>query len=163
MKITKKGEELEVAGVQPTVGKSAPEFALKNLQDEEIRLSDFIGKPVLISVVPDIDTRVCAIQTKRFNQEAAQLENVQFLTISNNTKEEQKNWCAAEGVAMQMLHDTDHQFGEAYGLVIPEMNRLARAIFVINAAGEVAYQEIVSEISDEPDYQTALAKAKELI
>lgn len=163
MKITLKGEELEIAGVQLEVGNTAPDFTLKNLKDETVRLSDFAGKPVLISVVPDIDTRVCAIQTKRFNQEAAQIENVQFLTISNNTKAEQENWCAAEGVDMQMLHDTDNVFGEAYGLVIPAMNRLARAIFVVDADGKLSYQEIVSEVSNEPDYQTALDKAKELV
>lgn len=158
MRVTKKGEELEVAGIQPEVGGNAPSFSLPNLNDDAIQLSDFVGKAVLISVVPDIDTRVCSIQTKRFNQEAANVSGAKLITISNNTKEEQAKWCAAEGVDMEILHDTQLSFGEAYGLYIPEIGHLARAIFVIDKAGKIVYEEIVPEISHEPDYDTALEK-----
>ncbi|MFD2308274.1 thiol peroxidase [Enterococcus termitis] len=160
MKVTKKGEEVEIIGVQPEVGTKAPNFSLKNLTDEVVNLSDFSGTPVLISVVPDIDTRVCSLQTKRFNEEAAKIEGVKFITISNNTKEEQANWCAAEGVDMEILHDTDGTFGEAYGLFIPAMGRLARVIFVIDKEGKIIYEAISTEISEEPDYNAALEKAK---
>jgi thiol peroxidase len=160
MKVTKKGEEVEIIGVQPEVGTKAPNFSLKNLKDEVVNLSDFSGTPVLISVVPDIDTRVCSLQTKRFNEEAAKIEGVKFITISNNTKEEQANWCAAEGVDMEILHDTDGTFGEAYGLFIPAMGRLARVIFVIDKEGKIIYEAISTEISEEPDYNAALEKAK---
>ena len=136
---------------------------MKNLNNQEINLADYKGKTVLISVVPDIDTRVCSLQTKRFNQEAAKLDGVQIITISNNTVEEQANWCAAEGVEMEMLHDTEDSFGAAYGLYIPEMGRLARAIFVIDPEGTLVYEEIVSEVSSEPDYQQALEGAKSVI
>lgn len=117
----------------------------------------------MISVVPDIDTRVCALQTKRFNQEAGNIRGVQFVTISNNTREEQDNWCAAEGVDMEMLHDKDGSFGKAYGLFIPELGKLARSIFVIDAAGKIVYEEISSEISEEPDYDKAIASAKAVV
>ncbi|MGM0218404.1 thiol peroxidase [Enterococcus sp. AZ126] len=160
MKVTKKGEEVEIIGVQPEVGVKAPDFSLKNLSDEVIKLSDFTGTPVLISVVPDIDTRICSLQTKRFNQEAGKVEGVKFITISNNTKEEQENWCAAEGVDMEILHDTEGTFGQAYGLFIPAMGRLARSIFVINKEGKIAYEVISTEISEEPDYAAALEQAK---
>lgn len=160
MKVTRKGEEVEIIGVQPEIGTKAPDFSLGNLNDKIVNLSDFIGTPVLISVVPDIDTRICSLQTKRFNLEAANVEGVKFITISNNTKEEQANWCAAEGVDMEILHDTDGKFGEAYGLFIPAMEHLARGIFVIDKEGNIVYEAISAEIAEEPDYVTALEKAK---
>ena len=162
MKVTIKGEAVHLLGEQPSVGSQAPDFTLVNLNKKIIQLSDLQDQPVIISVVPDIDTRVCQLQTKRFNQEAAALEGVHFLTISNNTKEEQANWCAAEGISMEMLHDGDNRFGELYGLVIKETGRLARSIFVIDQKRKVAYAEIVSEVAMEPDYESALAAAKSL-
>lgn len=160
MFVTKKGEQVEIIGEQPKVGMKAPAFSLPNLDDEIVSLKDLAGKTVLISVVPDIDTRVCSLQTKRFNQEAAKVEEVVFITISNNTKEEQANWCAAEGVDMELLHDTKGTFGEAYGLFIPAMGRLARAIFVIDQEGTLVYEVVSTEIAEEPDYDLALEKAK---
>ncbi|WP_430598084.1 thiol peroxidase [Enterococcus sp. AZ177] len=160
MNVTRKGEKVEIIGAQPEVGAKAPDFSLGNLNDEVVNLSDFTGTPVLISVVPDIDTRICSLQTKRFNQEAANVEGVKFITISNNTKEEQANWCAAEGVDMEILHDTEGEFGEAYGLFIPTMGHLARSIFVIDKDGNIVYEAISAEISEEPDYATALEQAK---
>jgi len=163
MEVTLKGSPLTVEGKQPTVGMMAPIFTLKNLQDQSVSLESLLGQPVILSVVPDIDTRICQLQTKRFNQEAGAMHDISFATISNNTKEQQANWCAAEGVDMEMLHDPDNRFGKAYGLYIPEANILARAIFVLNKTGEVVYEEIVSEIAQEPDYNQALTVAKELL
>lgn len=160
MNVQRKGQLVELIGEQPKVGLAAPDFTLPNLEDQQIKLSDLAGQPVLISVVPDIDTRVCSLQTKRFNQEAAAVTGVHFLTISNNTKEEQASWCAAEGVDMQILRDEQGKFGAAYGLFIPEMNHLARAIFVIDKEGQLVYEAISAEISEEPNYQAALAAAK---
>lgn len=163
MYMTRKGEKHEVAGVQPTVGSAAPDFSLKDIEDKNWQLGEFLDKPLIISVVPDIDTRVCSLQTKRFNQEAAAEKELNFVTISNNTKEEQANWCAAEGVDMTLLHDEDAIFGTAYGLFIPDTGRLLRSIFVVATDGTISYQELVTEQSDEPDYQKALAAAKALI
>ena len=162
MNVTRKGHVLELTGEQPEVGTKAPVFSLKNLNNQEINLADYKGKTVLISVVPDIDTRVCSLQTKRFNQEAAKLDDVQIITISNNTVEEQANWCAAEGVEMEMLHDTEAPPGAAPGPPPPETGRPARAIFVIDPEGTLVYEEIVSEVSSEPDYQQALEAAKKV-
>lgn len=163
MNVTLKGEAVELAGQQTKVGDKAPEFSLQDLNEETHSLKELLAKPLIISVVPDINTSVCAIQTKRFNEEAAKIEEINFVTISNNTKEEQAAWCGAEGVEMTMLHDTDLSFGEAYGLVIPKINHLARAIYVVTPTGEITYQEIVAEIATEPDYSKALVAAKNLI
>ncbi len=162
MKVTLKGKPLELAGDQPKVGAKAPDFSLVNLNKQIIQLSDLSDKPVIISVVPNINTSVCQLQTKRFNQEAVQIDGVHFLTISNNTKEEQESWCAAEGVDMEMLHDTELKFGKLYGLFMPEVELLARAIFVIDKKMNIVYEEIVPEIATEPNYEEALAAVKAL-
>lgn len=156
MEVTLKGDVVQVEGTQPEVGQVAPDFSLVNLSKKIVQLSDLKGQPVVVSVVPDINTSVCQLQTKRFNQEMAKLPEVQFLTISNNTKEEQENWCAAEGVGMEMLHDTELKFGKLYGLHIPAIDKLARAIFVLDAQGKIIYREITPEISQEPDYEKVL-------
>lgn len=163
MKITLKGNPVELEGVQPIIGDKAPSFSLQDLKDNTVELTTSINQPLIISVVPDIDTSVCALQTKRFNQEAATETGINFVTISNNTKEEQSNWCAAEGVEMTMLRDSDLEFAKNYGLLIPAIDRLARAIFVVDTTGTIVYEEITPEVSQEPDYTKALEAAKALI
>ncbi|MGX7133014.1 thiol peroxidase [Enterococcus songbeiensis] len=163
LEVSRKGTMYKVPGKQPQVGELAPFFQLPDLQEKSHSLPDFKGKPTILSVIPDIDTRVCALQTKRFNQEASKISAIHFVTISNNTKEQQAAWCGQEGVDMLMLHDTDHSFGDAYGLWIPEFGHLARAIFVLDSKGVVQYQEISQEISQEPNYEQALAAANALI
>ncbi|WP_207941433.1 thiol peroxidase, atypical 2-Cys peroxiredoxin [Enterococcus sp. DIV2402] len=163
MNITRKGEVLEVPGTQLKTGDKAADFSLKDLGDKQYTLQNFAGKPTILSVVPDIDTRICALQTKRFNIEASQIEGINFATISNNTKEEQANWCGQEGVEMVMLHDPENTFGESYSILIPELNRYARVIYVLDQEGVIRYEEIVPEMAQEPDYEKALAAAKALV
>jgi thiol peroxidase len=163
MNITRKGEVLEVPGTQLKTGDKAADFSLKDLGDKQYTLQNFAGKPTILSVVPDIDTRICALQTKRFNIEASQIEGINFATISNNTKEEQANWCGQEGVEMVMLHDPENTFGESYSVLIPELNRYARVIYVLDQEGVIRYEEIVPEMAQEPDYDKALAVAKALV
>ncbi|HIY56895.1 MAG TPA: thiol peroxidase [Candidatus Tetragenococcus pullicola] len=163
MEITFKGQAVELSGTPPKVGDKAPNFILKDLNDQPHSLEEMQGKPVILSVIPDIDTRVCALQTKRFNQEASQVSDVYFATISNNTKEEQANWCAKEGADMLMLHDPENKFGESYHLYIPKRDHFARAIFALDQEGTIRYEEIVSEISHEPDYEEALKQVRSLL
>jgi thioredoxin-dependent peroxiredoxin len=156
-------EKIKVHGIKfisidpITVGQDAPEVVLNDLAGQQHQLSQ-VTKPLLISVFPDIRTKTCSLQTQRFNVEAAAHQDIEFWSISNNTPEEQATWCAAHGVDMTILSD-DGSFGEAFGLTMkigPLVNRLARSIFVIKD-GKVVYRQIVTEISDEPDYQAALA------
>lgn len=162
MEILLKGTPVTLQGEPPKVGDKLPGATLLDLEDKAISLSDLTKKPLIISVVPDIDTSVCALQTKRFNQEAGAIPNINFVTVSNNTKEEQSNWCAAEGVDMLMLHDADKSFTEAFGLLIPDLGRLARAIFVVDTQGNIVYEEVVSEVTNEPNYNLAIEAAKKL-
>ena len=163
MQVTIKGEAVDLAGAQVQVGDQAPDFTLVNLKKQIVQLSDLKDKPVIISVVPNIDTRICQLQTKRFNQEAAAITDIHFLTISNNSKEEQEKWCASEGVDMEMLHDTENKFGDLYGLLIPEKGILARAIYVVDTNQKVVFADITPEVSTEPPYEAALEAAKALI
>ena len=162
MKITRHDEPLSTNGTPVDVNGVFPEFTVQNAKGENVSSSDLLKKVTFISVVPDINTSVCSISTKKFNQDVDKYSNIAFYTVSTNTIEEQANWCAAEGVEMEMLHDTEDSFGAAYGLYIPEMGRLARAIFVIDPEGTLVYEEIVSEVSSEPDYQQALEAAKKV-
>ena len=164
MQVTLKGEIIEVLGTQPVVGEKAPAFSLYNTKDEKVSLDDLRGSIVLISVFPDINTSVCDKQTRKFNETAANVEGLTLLTVSKNTKEELINWCSASGIDMQMLHDDNGEFGEAYGLKVPHMgNKMARSVFVIDKEGVLSYMEIVSEIATEPDEAAALAAAKKLL
>ena len=164
MQVTLKGETIEVLGTQPVVGEKAPAFSLYNTKDEKVSLDDLRGSVVLISVFPDINTRVCDNQTRKFNETAANIEGVALLSVSRNTKEELADWCSANGIDMQMLHDDNGEFAEAYGLKVPQMgNKLARSVFVIDKEGVLSYMEIVPEIATEPDEAAALAAAKKLL
>lgn len=160
MQITRKGTPYQLEGTQTKVGDQAPAFTVKNLNDKEVALADFAGKVVLISVIPDIDTRVCAQQTRAFNEKASAIKDVQLLTISNNTKEQQSSWCGAEGIEMEMLHDTELTFAHAYGLYMTGLEKIARSVFVVDGDGAIVYQEIVPEMVDEPDYQKVIEVAK---
>jgi thiol peroxidase len=164
MQVTLKGEIIDVLGTQPVVGEKAPAFSLYNTKDEKVSLDDLRGSVVLISVFPDINTRVCDNQTRKFNETAANIEGVALLSVSRNTKEELADWCSANGIDMQMLHDDNGEFAEAYGLKVPQMgNKLARSVFVIDKEGVLSYMEIVPEIATEPDEAAALAAAKNLL
>lgn len=149
----------KVASLHPVTTGKAPDFTLTDLKGNKVTLSK-LTKPVLISVFPDINTSICSLQTKHFNVEAAKHDEIDFLSISNNTTEEQKNWCAAEGVDMTILADNG-DFGKAYGLVLnggPLAGRLTRSVFVVKN-GEITYSEILSELTNEPNYEAALAAA----
>ena len=118
----------------------------------------------MISVVPNINTSVCSIQTKKFNQLMDQYPGANFLTVSTNTIEDQQNWCAAEGVKnMKMVADSEQSFGYALKVLIPDEGILARSIWVLDADGKIVYEQVVPEVVDEPDYDAALAALKKLL
>jgi thiol peroxidase len=152
-------------GTQVSVGDKAPNFKVVDNNFAPIELSNFTHKNILISVVPSLDTGVCSLQTKRFNDEVANLpEDVVILTISNDLPFAQKRFCTTEGVdKIKVLSDSVwRNFGENYGLLIKDMGLLTRAIFIIDSTGKIAYKELVANISEHPDYDEALATIKAL-
>ncbi|HOF18557.1 MAG TPA: thiol peroxidase [Phycisphaerae bacterium] len=158
--VTFKGTPLTLLGQAVKVGDAAPDFVVLDNDLKEVRLADLRGKKLLISVVPSLDTGVCSIQTRKFNQAAAKMgQDVVILTVSMDLPFAQKRWCGAEGVT-QVRTVSDHRdasFGQAYGLLIRELRLLARAVLVVDAGGKVVYEQIVPEMTQEPDYDAALA------
>ncbi|MFD1621325.1 thiol peroxidase [Thalassotalea marina] len=164
--LVKAGEKyVTLLGTQVEVGQNAPNFKVVDENFAPIELSEFNGKNILISVVPSLDTGVCSLQTKRFNDEIANTgDNTVMLTISNDLPFAQKRFCKSENVTqIQVLSDAVwRDFGTKYGLLIKDMGLLTRAIFIINPEGKVVYKELVEKISNHPDYQQALAALNEL-
>ena len=164
--VTMKGEPLTLAGKRVKVGDLAEDFEVVENDLSVVKFSSFRGKVCLISSVPSLDTGVCDIQTRKFNEQAKALANdVVVLTISMDLPFAQGRWCgAAEVENIQTLSDhRKAQFGNAFGVLIKELRLLARAVFVVNKDGVVRYIQIVDELTNEPDYEAALKAAKELL
>jgi thiol peroxidase len=163
--LTHKGRPRTVIGARLNVGDKAPDFTLVANDFSEVTLADSAGKVRLISVVPSLDTEVCDMQTRRFNQEAAAFgPDVVVLTVSADLPYAQRRWCGAAGVErVQTLSDhRDMSFGNAYGTHVKETRLEQRAVFVVDRAGIVRYVEYVPEISQQPDYDAALAALREV-
>ncbi len=164
--VTLKGNPVNLSGEPPQAGDAAPDFELVANDLSKVKLSDDAGKVRILSVVPSIDTSVCSIQTKRFNQEIDNLPaDVVAYTISVDTPFAQKRWCGAEGVEkMKLLSDyKGNTFGQAYGLYIAEpLGANARSVFIVGKDDKIAYAQIVPEIAQEPNYDEVLQKAREL-
>ncbi|MDG5787003.1 thiol peroxidase [Evansella sp. AB-P1] len=160
--VTFKGNPVKLIGSQVKVGDAAPQFKVLANDLSEVTLDDSKGKVRLISVVPSIDTGVCEQQTRRFNEEASKLDNVEVLTISVDLPFAQKRWCAAEGIDnLQTLSDhRDLSFGTNYGVAIEELRLLSRSIFVVDSSDKVTYVEYVPEVTDHPNYDAALEAAR---
>ena len=159
--ITMKGNPLTLIGNEIKVGDVAPDATLVANDLSEVKLSSFKGKKVIISVVPSLDTPVCDLQTKRFNQEAAKLGDIVILTVSKDLPFAQRRWCGAAGVtAVKTLSDYRGNFGELYGVLIKGLSLLARAIFIINEEGKVVYTQTVKEVATEPNYDEVLEAIK---
>lgn len=163
---TFQGNPLTLVGTEVKVGDVAPEFALVANDLSPATLADYAGKVVVIAAVPSLDTPVCDMETRRFNNEAAALgDDVVILAVSMDLPFAQARWCGAAGVeAVKTLSDhKDASFGENWGALIKELRLLTRAVFVVGKDGKVAYVEYLKEITEEPDYDAALAAVKELV
>ena len=154
-----------LVGPELKPGDKAPAFTLDKGRGERIRSEQFAGKPLVISVIPSIDTRVCSMQTRRFNQEAAKLSgDVSILTVSADLPFAQSRWCGAEGID-KVIMGSDHidmNFGDAYGTHIKEDRLDSRAVFVVDTNGIIRYAEYVPTSGQEPNYDAALATLKEV-
>ena len=154
--VTMKGSPLTLVGNQVSVGETAPDFVVIDNNLAPVKFSSFRGRICIISSVPSLDTPVCDLETKMFNEEAGRLEkDVVILTISMDLPFAQKRWCAAAGVnKVQTLSDhRDASFGNAFGVLIRDLRLLARAVFLIDQKGAIRYVQLVKEITNEPDYK----------
>ncbi|GEK28250.1 thiol peroxidase [Furfurilactobacillus siliginis] len=159
MEITVRGEKVQLVGEPLKIGDELPHFKLFNQAGEKVKTVDLIGKPMVVSVVPDLHTDVCSLETKKFNQQADEFPDVPFLTISTNTPADQTDWCAAEGVKnLTLLSDHEESFGYATNLLIPDLDLLARCVYVVDGNGKIVYRDLLRELTDEPDYDKVLAQ-----
>ena len=163
MAITLGGNPINVAGNFPKVGDTAPDFKLVSGDLSEVSLSDFSGKKKLLNIVPSLDTGVCAMSTKKFNDAA--VDGVVTLVISADLPFAQGRFCGAEGTTNVVTLSTMRgaEFKRNYGVDItdgPLSGVTARAVVVLDENNKVLYSELVPEIKDEPNYQAALAALK---
>ncbi len=161
--ITFKGNPMTLVGPELKVGDKAPDFSVVDNGLGPVTLASSAGKVRIISAVPSLDTPVCDTETRRFNQEAANLPGaVAVLTISLDLPFAQKRWCGAAGID-RVTTLSDYQtrsFGKNYGVLIKELMLLSRTIFVIDAKDTIRYIQHVPEVTSEPDYAAVIAAAK---
>ena len=163
--ITFKGNEVHTVGDLPAVGSPAPDFSLVDGELGEATLVSFVGKTVILNIVPSLDTGICALSAKRFNQEAAGLGSTIIVNVSADLPFAQGRFCEAEKLeAISNLSVfRSPEFGTAYGTTMtdgPLRGLQSRAVVIINSEGTVIYTEQVPEIVQEPDYDAALAAMK---
>lgn len=163
--VTLKGSPLTLIGPELKAGDKAPDFTCVDANLKPVSLAE-TGNPVRIfSVVPSLDTPVCDAQTRRFNEEAAKLPGVEIIAISMDLPFAQKRWCGAFGIdRVKMLSDhRDGSFGANYGTLIKELRLESRAIFVLDRDGVIRHAQYVKEVTDFPDYDSALKVARSLV
>lgn len=166
--VTFKGNPLTLAGDAVQAGQAAPEFTLHYYADglKTITKADLQGKPSIISVVPSLDTPVCQVQTKRFNQDLGALgDKINAVTVSLDLPFAMNRFCGAEDIKTMRV-GSDYQnrtFGNNWGMLIEELKLLARGVFVLDAAGKVVHAETVPEVTAEPNYDAALAALNGLL
>jgi thioredoxin-dependent peroxiredoxin len=166
--VTFKGSPLTLQGPELLAGQHAPAFTLRRglAPDSAYTLESDTGKVRLFNIVPSLDTPVCDLQTRRFNQEAIGLgDRAVVVTVSMDLPPAQERWCQA-AMAENLITASDYYdqgFGLAWGLRIKELGLLTRAVVILDGAGIVRYLQIVPEVAQEPEYESAIAAARDLI
>lgn len=159
--VTLQGNPIHTSGDLPAKGGKAPDFRLIDRELNERSLADYTGKRKVLNIVPSLDTPVCAAQARRFNEEAAGLDNTQVLVISADLPFAQSRFCETENIGnldtLSIVRSTD--FGDAYGVSLTEgplAGICARAVVVLDENDVVQYTQLVPEIAEEPDYEAVL-------
>jgi len=165
LEVTMKGNPIKLYGYDVEVGESAPNCTLTGNDLSNFELSSLKGKKAILLAVPSLDTPVCDIEAKRFNQEALKLgNNIKVVVISMDLPFAQKRWCGQTNCD-QIITLSDYKeasFGQSYGVLLKDMRLLARAVFVVDANGILQYKQIVPEITQEPNYEEVLEVVKKL-
>ena len=163
--VTMKGNPLTLVGDEVTVGQKAPDFVAIDHNLSPVKFSSYRGKICILTSVPSLDTPVCAIETRKFNEEANRLSaDIVILTLSMDLPFAQKRWCGAEGITrIQTLSDhRDAAFGMSYGVLIKDLRLLARAVFLVDQKGVLQYSQLVKEVASEPNYKDIWHALKKL-
>lgn len=165
--ITLKGNPVNTTGTLPEKGAAAPDFTMTKTDLSDVSLSDFKGSKLVLNIFPSIDTDICAMSVRKFNSEAASLDNTEILCVSLDLPFAHKRFCGAEGI--EKVHAVselrDRSFGDDYGVRMvdgPLKGLFSRAVVVIDEQGTVKYTQQVPEIGQEPDYEKALEAVKSI-
>jgi thioredoxin-dependent peroxiredoxin len=160
--VTFQGNPLTLVGNMPAVGEKAPAFSLSGNDLAPVTLADTKGVRVF-TTVPSLDTPVCDMQVRRFNEEAGKMPGVSVFAVSADLPFAQARWCGAAGVkTVRTLSDhLTMNFAQAWGLHIKELRLLARAVFVVDSTGTIVHSQLVKEVTEQPDYEAALAALKQ--
>jgi thiol peroxidase len=159
------GNIITLIGPELKVGERAPNFAVRNTDLFQVTLDDYRGKIKLVSVAPSLDTTLCDLQAKRFNQEAGSLRpNVKVVSISMDLPFALKRWTLSNpGLSIELLSDyIDASFGSGYGVLIKELRLLNVAVFILDQNDIIRYIEIVEENHSQPNYEKALESLRQL-
>jgi thiol peroxidase len=161
MNVKFKGNQVTLEGNIVKVGDVAPDFVVIDNGLNSVATKDFKGKRVYVSV-PSIDTQVCDVEVRKFNQEATKLQDVKIYTISMDLPFAQARWCGNAGIeAVQTLSDyKDRSFGKEFGTYIKELGLLTRAVFVVDENNKITYVEYCEEVTSEPNYEAVLNALK---
>ncbi|MBB1287434.1 thiol peroxidase [Pseudoalteromonas sp. SR43-6] len=164
-KVSAQGKPVTLLGQGISIGDSAPNFKVVDDNFIPVTLEDYKGQAVLISVVPSLDTGICSLQTKHFNEKvASQFPSVVMLTISADLPFAQKRFCKAENIdkIITLSDSVWRDFGQKYGLIIKDMGLLTRTVFILDESHNVIYKQLVSSLSTEPEYNSVIEKLKTL-
>lgn len=164
-KVSAQSKPVTLLGKGVEVGQNAPNFKVVDGSFTPVTLDNYQGQAVLLSVVPSLDTGVCSIQTKHFNEKvASEYPSVAMLTLSADLPFAQKRFCKAENIdkVVTLSDSVWHDFGKNYGLIIKDMGLLTRAVFVLDKEHKIVYKQLVDNLSKEPDYDSAITALKKL-
>lgn len=162
MKITFGGNPVTVLGTQVKMGDKAKSFSLLKNDLSMSTLEDYKGKTKVLNIVPSLDTGVCDAQTRKFNADLNDRDDVVVITISNDLPFAQARWCGNAGLdsAITLSAHRDETFGLDYGVLIQELRLLSRTVVILDENNVVTYVEYIKEVTDHPNYQTALDHLK---
>lgn len=163
--VTLKGNTVQVKGHFPQTGDTAKDFTLVKSDLSELTLSSLKGKKVILNIFPSLDTSVCAMSVRKFNELAAQMDNTVVLAISKDLPFAHARFCTTEGIekVTGLSAFRNNTFGEDYGVALadgPLTGLLARAVIILDEQGKIVYTQLVPEITEEPDYEKALESIK---
>jgi len=157
--VTFKGDPLTLLGDMPVVGSIAPDFVAISIEMQPVKLSYYRGKVVVLTAVPSLDTPVCDMEIRTFNEKAAEMgDEVVILTVSADLPFAQARWCGGAGIdrVVTVSDYREREFGRKYGVLIKELLLLARTVFVVDREGVVRYVQLVKEVADEPNYDEVI-------
>ena len=164
-KVSVQGKPITLMGEGVSVGESAPDFKVVDGNFTPVTLKNYKGQALLISVVPSLDTGVCSLQTKHFNEKVAlQFPSIEILTVSADLPFAQKRFCKAENIdkVITLSDSVWRDFGQKYGVIIKDMGLLTRSIVILDKSHKVIFKQLVSNLSTEPEYDSVIEKLKTL-